>query len=357
MPEPQRVAPLLDVDPDLGQFLEGSRAEDARRQLLVRVRRLAVGPWNTARLTVADPGHLGLLVLDGVLAREVLAADVISTELIGGGELLRPWQLSPDPALLRVSVRWSVLSEARVAVLDRRLAGYLAAYPEILSLLVERMTARTQRLAVAQAISQLNRVDQRLLTLFWHLAERWGRMTSDGVAIPLTLSHRMLSQLVGARRPTVSTALGELARDQRVVRQDDGSWLLRGEPVGEPAAKNARLIPPRRRLIATAAVAEPVPAAPGTDATGSPLTPDDRAQILMRLQRAKEDSQRLREELRGGYATTNMLFARAREAREAREARGVGGSRDRARPPRGVADRAPGDRAPGDRAVSGRGAA
>jgi CRP/FNR family transcriptional regulator, cyclic AMP receptor protein len=250
MPEPQRVAPLLDLDPDLGQFLDGPRLDDARRQLLVRVRRIATGPWNTARLSVADAGHLGLLVLDGVLSREVLAADVISTELIGPGELLRPWQIAPDPALLRVSARWSVLADTRVAVLDRRLTSQLGAFPEIMSLLVERMTARTQRLAVTQAISQLNRVDQRLLTLFWHLAERWGRMTSNGVAIPLTLSHRMLSQLVGARRPTVSTALGELARAGEVIRLDDGSWLLTGDPVGEPAEKNIRLVPPRRRMLA-----------------------------------------------------------------------------------------------------------
>jgi CRP/FNR family cyclic AMP-dependent transcriptional regulator len=352
MPEPQRVAPLLDVDPDLGQFLEGSRADDARRQLLVRVRRLATGPWNTARLTVADPGHLGLLVLDGVLAREVLAADVISTELIGGGELLRPWQLAPDPALLRVSVRWSVLSEARVAVLDRRLAGHLAAYPEILSLLVERMTARTQRLAVAQAISQLNRVDQRLLTLFWHLAERWGRMTADGVLIPLTLSHRMLSQLVGARRPTVSTALGELARDARVVRQDDGAWLLRGEPVGEPAAKNARLIPPRRRLIAASPLPEPVLPEPVPSAMAT--SADERAAILLRLKRAREDAQRLREELRGGYATTNQLFARARAAREAREG---AGSVEPEKQPAPTADRSPSAPRPAARAAGHRGAA
>jgi hypothetical protein len=44
------------------------------------------------------------------------------------------------------------------------------------------------RVAVAQAISQLNRVDRRLLAMFWHLAERWGRVTADGTAIPLTRS-------------------------------------------------------------------------------------------------------------------------------------------------------------------------
>jgi CRP/FNR family cyclic AMP-dependent transcriptional regulator len=318
MTEPQRVAPLLDLDPDLGQFLEGPRLEEARRLLLVRARRLATGPWNTARLTVADPGHIGLLVLDGVLSREVLAADVISTELIGPGELLRPWQMAPDAALLRVTVRWSVLSEARVAVLDRRLAGQLAAYPEIVSLLVERMNARTQRMAVTQAIAQLNRVDQRLLTLFWHLAERWGKITPAGVAIPLTLSHRMLSQLVGARRPTVSTALGELAREGKVTRQDDGSWLLTGEPVGEPDSRNERMVPPRRRMLAALTATPPDPDAepqrvPRFMASGSTASGDE---LFERLRRVREECERVREELHGGFATTTELFRRTEELRE-----------------------------------------
>jgi hypothetical protein len=248
------VASLLDLDPDLGQFLDDDAHAAARRQLLVPVRRLAPGSWDTASLTVADPGHVGLLMLDGVLARDVLAADIVSTELLGAGEILRPWEISPDPALLRVDVRWHVLSEARLAVLDRRMAQSLSDFPEITSQIVERLSRRSQRLAVTQAISQLNRVDQRLLTLFWHLAERWGRMTREGVLIPLTLSHRMLSQLIGARRPTVSTALGELTRAGQLQRVDNGTWLLTGEPVGEPARKNMRQIPPRRRFVPDEAV-------------------------------------------------------------------------------------------------------
>jgi hypothetical protein len=35
---------------------------------------------------------------------------------------------------------------------------------------------------------------------------------------------------VGARRPTVSTALSELAERDELVRRADGSWLLRGDP-------------------------------------------------------------------------------------------------------------------------------
>ena len=68
-------------------------------------------------------------------------------------------------------------------------------------MIVDRLSERAQRLAVTQAISQLNRVDRRLLALFWHLAERWGRVARDGIGVPLVLSHRLIGELVGARRP------------------------------------------------------------------------------------------------------------------------------------------------------------
>jgi CRP/FNR family transcriptional regulator, cyclic AMP receptor protein len=313
VPDSQRAAPLLDLDPDLAQFLAEERAEEAHRELLVRVRRLAPGAWNTARLTVADPGHLGLLVLDGVLSREVLATDVISTELIGAGELLRPWQIAPDPKLLRVSVRWNVLADARVAVLDRRLASQLGHYPEITSLLIERMTARTQRLAVSQAIAQLNRVDQRLLMLFWHIAERWGRMTPDGVAIPLTLSHRMLSHLVGARRPTVSTALGDLAKEHQVVRQPDGSWLLTGEPVGEPIEHNTRLVPPRRRMLAS--VPAPPVARDEPDQRPAARERVSHAELMASLQRLRKECERAQLDLKVHYSAATELCREIAERR------------------------------------------
>jgi len=98
-------------------------------------------------------------------------------------------------------------SPASLVVLDRGVAAELAAWPEIMASLLDRLTERSERLAITQAISQLTGVDRRLLTLFWHLAERWGRVGTDGVVVPLALTHRMLGQLVGARRPTVSSGM------------------------------------------------------------------------------------------------------------------------------------------------------
>ena len=238
---------LLDLDPDLGALLGERRRAAARAELLVRVLRLARGTWAGGELGPANPGHVGLLVLDGAIAREVVLADSISTELLGPGDLIRPWSPARMLPLLGQRVRWQVLAEARFAVLNRGFGVALSHYPEVTSLLLD---GRAERLATIKAIAQLNSVERRLLALFWHLAEDWGRMTSEGIVIPLTLSHRLLGELVGARRPTVSSALATLSRDGKLTRRNDDSWLLADEPDGTLAPLSARMILHRRRLLA-----------------------------------------------------------------------------------------------------------
>ena len=192
---------LLEEDPDLAGLMSGSRRAEAERELVVRVHRLGVGVWDVSRLEGAGADHVGLLLLEGVVAREVVVADHVSAELLGPGDLLRPWQAPSNSSLLPVDVLWSVLSPSAFAVLDRRFAAELARWPEVTAALFDRLSERSLRLATTQAISQLTRVDRRLKALLWHLAERWGRVSGDGVIVPLALTHRILGQLVGARRP------------------------------------------------------------------------------------------------------------------------------------------------------------
>jgi CRP/FNR family cyclic AMP-dependent transcriptional regulator len=250
---------LLDADPDLGALLTDNRREQAERELVVRSHRLPVGPWDVSRLAGATADHIGLLIIDGILSRELVVADHISAELLGPGDLVRPWQPTSRTGLLPVDAVWTVLSPLTVAVLDRRFAAEMTRYPEITASLFDRLSERSLRLATTQAISQLTRVDRRLKALFWHLAERWGRVSGDGVIVPLALTHRILGQLVGARRPTVSTALSELAEREELVRRPDGSWLLRGDPpdaeslarkpgAGGAASRAQDLLRPARRF-------------------------------------------------------------------------------------------------------------
>jgi hypothetical protein len=130
----------------------------------------------------------------------------------------------------------------------------------VTTVLLERLERRSQRLARAQAIVGLTRVDRRLLAMLWQLAERWGRVTGEGVLLPRDISHRLLGQLVGARRPTVSTAAAELARQGVLRRRDDGAWLLLGEPTGVPHDDLEHLLS-RRRIRTDERVPKPKTAA------------------------------------------------------------------------------------------------
>jgi CRP/FNR family cyclic AMP-dependent transcriptional regulator len=289
IPRASEAIRLLEADPELGALLTPGRRTEAERELLVRTHRLSVGPWDVSRLAGASADHVGLLVLDGVISRELVVADHVSAELLGPGDLVRPWQGASAAGLLPVQAIWSVLSTVTLAVLDRRFAAEAARYPEITAALFDRLGERSLRLATTQAISQLTRVDRRLKALFWHLAERWGRVSGDGVVVPLALTHRILGQLVGARRPTVSTALSELADREELIRRPDGSWLLRGDPpdaqtlARRPTAAELRgqdVLRPTRRFAREEAPSEPLIEA--VDRLPDPVEPGEIRHLLER---------------------------------------------------------------------------
>jgi CRP/FNR family transcriptional regulator, cyclic AMP receptor protein len=123
-----------------------------------------------------------------------------------------------------------VMEPARLAVLSRSVGLRLCARPELNAALLDRQMERTRSLAINAAMENVRGLDRRLLILFWHLAERWGRREQGHVVIPLRLTHETLSLLVGARRPSVTTALGDLSARGELKRSEDGSWVLSGAP-------------------------------------------------------------------------------------------------------------------------------
>jgi CRP/FNR family cyclic AMP-dependent transcriptional regulator len=279
---------LLDLDPELGVLLAEDRLDAARRELMVHVHALPVAEWPADRLASIGPEHVGLLVVDGALCREVLIADTVSAELLGAGDVVRPWRLRPESALVPLRVRWRALAPTRIAVLDRRVGGMLSRYPEVNAVLLDRLSERAARLATSQAISQLTRVDRRLLALLWHMAERWGRVGPDGVVLPLTLSHQLLGELVGARRPTVSAALAELGERGEVTRQGDGTWLLGGDHADIAEPPGGASVPPRRRFL---------PAVVGPDRELHPEEEEEEVEAPMTNGAARDPSEALAEML------------------------------------------------------------
>jgi hypothetical protein len=242
---------LLHLDPDLGQLLSAERFTAAARDLRARVATLPAGQWDPAEL--CPGGDVNLLIVRGVLARELCVHDAPSAELFGPGDIIRAGRIEPTPQILPTAVRWIALSRAAVAVPDRHSTRALRVYPEVTAIVLDRLDARAERLAISQAISQITGVEMRIEALLWHLAERWGRVGTAGLIIPVALSHRMIGALIGARRPTVSTAIARLAEEERVLRRSDGSWLLiRTEPPCEIRAFVSRPPTVERALPALA---------------------------------------------------------------------------------------------------------
>jgi CRP/FNR family cyclic AMP-dependent transcriptional regulator len=227
------VISLIDADPDLADGLDVSVLDQARVATRTRLQRLSTGPWNAMAAMEPEVHHRGFLIADGLLTREVDVLGRRCTELLGHGDVMRPWQWDAEGSHVRAEVGWAVLEPARLAVLDHAVIQRLGPYPSIGAELFSRGIRRAHALAVALAISHHQRVDERLLLTLWHLAERWGRVTGDGIAVDLTLSHERLATLVGAHRPSVTTAMGELTADGLISRREDGRWLLHGDPPDE----------------------------------------------------------------------------------------------------------------------------
>lgn len=227
----RRLCRLLREDPDLAEAVPESLRGAAIDECLAPVARLFRGHWSGEEPALSHDG-IGLLVLNGLLIRRVGVDGRFGAELLGEGDLLRPWQGEDGLTALPHTTGWQVLANVRVAVLDKRVAARLARYPELTGKLVGRALERSRNLAINMAIVHQRRIELRLLMLFWHLAERWGVVRSDGVALPLRLTHEMLAEIVATRRPTVSTALAELAGEDRLERIGNG-WLLKGEPPSE----------------------------------------------------------------------------------------------------------------------------
>ncbi len=229
-PEPGPIVNVLDEDHGLAGALAPEELRQARRLALARTVVLGPGLYRATELFPRQQRTLGMLVLDGLIIRRLSVADRAGGELIGPGSLLRPWDHAGDAAPMPFEVSWRVIEPTRLAVLDERMTAATVRWPALIDALIQRSCQRAQTLALIVGIHCMRHVEHRLITLLWHLADRFGRVTRDGTVVPLRLTHADLAELVGAQRPSVSSALARMEREHIVHRQSDRSWLLLGEP-------------------------------------------------------------------------------------------------------------------------------
>ena len=236
---------LLEVDPALGTGLDPRLRDEARRLATAPLVTLTEGNWRCEELLerVGKPCRYGCLVLDGLIARGVTLQDRAATELLGQGDLLLPAADSGVPS----DVSFGVVDTASVAVLDA-LPALTLRWPAIALALLVRAERQVERASLQHAISQLRRAEDRIVALFWYLADRWGTRADGQLLIPLSLGHEAIAQLVGGTRPTITAALGQLARDGTLRRKRSGAWTLDVRSRAEIGARPEASAPPAARF-------------------------------------------------------------------------------------------------------------
>jgi CRP/FNR family cyclic AMP-dependent transcriptional regulator len=218
---------LLEHLPDLAADLDNGQALSASRALTVPAIELGpgyceFGSWKTIPPVAGRP--FGLLVTEGLLVREVRLGDRTSTTLYGPGDIL---DLRTDEgSSLATGARLVCPDVAVIAVLDDRVLVAMREWPRMIAHLFALTMRQLERADINAAIGRLERVEDRLLGLFWLLADRWGRRGPDGIAIEQPLTHEAIGRLIGARRPTVSLGLRALSEQGALQRSADGAWLL-----------------------------------------------------------------------------------------------------------------------------------
>jgi CRP/FNR family cyclic AMP-dependent transcriptional regulator len=228
-----RTTRVLDHDRPLRDLVPVAQAGDAGAASIARVIDVPVGTWVAQEQADDARGGIGLVCLEGFVLRRVGVRTSFGAELLGPGDILRPWQYDGDDAagLLGEDTSWRVIAASRFAVLDVRWAMRMAPWPAVGCELVGRALERSRRLATLMAISQHRRLDARLRLLLWKLADRFGVVRRDGVHLEIPLTHEALSLLAVARRPSVSTTLRRLA-DAGELRQEHRHIVLLGRPPG-----------------------------------------------------------------------------------------------------------------------------
>jgi CRP/FNR family cyclic AMP-dependent transcriptional regulator len=293
---------LLEVDPDFGRFLsEEDRLQAARVSLpALDVR----GEFDLMNLL--ERAHaFGIVVSEGMLLHRIRIGEQATLRLLGPGEML---SVSPGPQsrLLVAESDCSAMADTRLVLLDDRMLVAAQRWPRLFAGLQQKSAEQAERISVQLAICQLPRVSDRLLALLWLLAESWGRVTPSGVSLPLALTHDALGGMIGARRPTVTLALGELADRGAVVRQDVG-WLLL-EQFTEPAAAKSRVEAPQLLVPPATSWRDPSATAPAAVQT--------HAELMASVARLRDEHLEARERIRERVAQLQRSRERVQKRRE-----------------------------------------
>lgn len=224
---------------------DGFRAIDLFADLSEQALAAAVDGLEAVHLDAGDEFDVGAskavccVVGVGRLALAVVAPEERERTigLLEQGDLLvrpiDPWAASGP------QVRCFAIEESFVHLVDRPRMEQWMRDPALAANLVRVLSAQIADRELAVAIALEPRVERRLLLKLRQLAERWGRVTPDGIRLDLRLTHQELANMVGAVRESVTIALGRLADSGEIEVRNRTLIIRPPQDPGEPE-------PPRR---------------------------------------------------------------------------------------------------------------
>lgn len=223
---PKVYVRLVDVDPDFARLIPGSEKESAGGVKLPAID-LPQGEFDPVEVIGRVGGYYGVLV-EGMLHCTARVGDHVSLRVLGPSAVVPTFERTPQPFF--ATSQWTMASPGRIAVLGDDFLRAARTWPPLYLDLLYRMEEQTDQLITQLTLCQLPRVEDRLLAMLWLLAESWGKVTAAGTLLPLHFTHQALGAMVGARRSTVTLALGKLSERGSAVDRD-GGWLLLEPPL------------------------------------------------------------------------------------------------------------------------------
>ena len=221
------MAPLLDLDEDLGRGLAPALYEQVRRWLVVPVWSLRRGQWAAA----LEPDDM--MRPAGPRRRDH------AERRPGGSRTRSSWgratcsvRGSPtDAGPLSVQVEWQVIEPGRVAVLDRRFAGLVCRWPEVVSELLGRVQRRaTTRPAHGDRPAPADRAAPARVAVAHRRALVRRHAGGRARARP---PHARRARRARARPALVDELRADVAPARGLLTRVHDGWILHGEPPRE----------------------------------------------------------------------------------------------------------------------------
>lgn len=120
------------------------------------------------------------------------------------------WPGAPD-------ARARAATDAELMVLTGSLDDVLCSDAAVGAWVLRAVAAAVADRELSAAIALEPRLERRLILKLRQLAERWGKVTPEGVRLDLRVTHQELGDMIGAARESITVALGRLQEQGDII--------------------------------------------------------------------------------------------------------------------------------------------